>query len=333
MSCRRSLEVDLAGFLADPRAEAHRAFRAHYPRCSVCSAEVRAWTELHGRLAPEHPEPERLARYAGLSAEERAAVDDHLAGCPSCREERAQLDGFDATRLAAALEAPAAPERPAAGGWLEALRRLLWHPAFAYGLAGLLLLPVLLRTLERAEPSRVSAPAAEAPRSLEDETAFAQPALERSFAPAEPLPQERERRDLAASASSLAEADVGVGALRLEAGGTLAVGPLPPDELLRLCLALPPGGRAGWAQLRVVAPEGERELRERLALASQARELVVGLPHAWLRPGRYGLELALPGAAQPLHFELVVRGRAPAQSSTSSRMDASPGTPTRSGKP
>ena len=43
-------EIDLPGFLARPREDEFASFRDHYPRCSECSAEVRAWTELDDRL-------------------------------------------------------------------------------------------------------------------------------------------------------------------------------------------------------------------------------------------------------------------------------------------
>jgi hypothetical protein len=140
MACQRSREIDLPAFLAAPRGEEFGEFRLHYPRCPECAAEVRAWTELHVALAASHPEPEQLARYAALAPRERAAVDRHLAGCPSCREELAQLADFDPARLAV----PAArPDRE--GGrlraWLAGLGRILWHPAFAYALLLLMAVP------------------------------------------------------------------------------------------------------------------------------------------------------------------------------------------------
>ena len=66
MSCRKSLEIEFTEFLADPRAAGFAEFRAHYPRCAECAAEVRAWTELHGRLSAAHSDPEQLARYEAL---------------------------------------------------------------------------------------------------------------------------------------------------------------------------------------------------------------------------------------------------------------------------
>lgn len=158
MSCRRSLEVELSDFLRQPATPAFDAFRDHYPRCAECSAEVRAWTELHERLAtggaaPDthpgtHPDVEQLVRYERLGRQERSAVDAHLAGCPACREELAQLQSFDPARLAALASGPEAAHE--AGGlrrFLEGLRGVLWHPAFAYALVGLLLFPAIYRSV------------------------------------------------------------------------------------------------------------------------------------------------------------------------------------------
>ena len=51
MSCRSSFEIELPEFLAEPGAAAFDEFRAHYPRCPECAAEVRAWTSLDAQLA------------------------------------------------------------------------------------------------------------------------------------------------------------------------------------------------------------------------------------------------------------------------------------------
>ncbi len=146
MGCRRSQEIDLPAFLADPRDEAFADFRGHYPGCRDCSAELRVWTELHESLSARHPEPERLARYAELPAAERAGIDRHTARCPGCREELTALAAFDPAWLGAAAAAPDGPsllERLRAA--LAPVGRVVWHPAFAYALVGLLLLPVVQR--------------------------------------------------------------------------------------------------------------------------------------------------------------------------------------------
>ena len=146
MGCRRSQEIDLPAFLADPRDEAFADFRGHYPGCRDCSAELRVWTELHESLSARHPEPERLARYEQLPAAERAEIDRHTVRCPGCREELAALLAFDPAWLGAAAAAPDGPsllERLRAA--LAPVGRVVWHPAFAYALVGLLLLPVVQR--------------------------------------------------------------------------------------------------------------------------------------------------------------------------------------------
>jgi len=67
MNCRESLTLDLAEFLTRASAPEFAAFRAHYPRCADCSAEVRAWTELYTALsASAHPSPETLLRYPAV---------------------------------------------------------------------------------------------------------------------------------------------------------------------------------------------------------------------------------------------------------------------------
>ncbi|MBW2269693.1 MAG: hypothetical protein JRH16_14050 [Deltaproteobacteria bacterium] len=145
MGCRQAFEIDLAGFLDEPRAEPFDVFRAHYPRCAVCAAEVRVWTELHEQLvAARHPTPEVLVGYAELPAAERVAVDRHTAQCPACREELRLLAAFDpAVLVQPAVAGPVSGERD---GWTRALARIFWQPAFAYGVAVLVLLPILWRT-------------------------------------------------------------------------------------------------------------------------------------------------------------------------------------------
>ena len=166
MSCRRSLEIELPEFLAEPGAAAFDEFRDHYPRCAECAAEVHAWTELDAQLAAggggsgnAHPEPEQLTRYEALPAGERAGLDQHLAGCPSCREELRQLRGFSPERLAQQLRAPLRERRGRTRRALGLLGRMVWHPAFAYAIAGLLLFPALRQSFERAPMRIASAPA------------------------------------------------------------------------------------------------------------------------------------------------------------------------------
>ncbi|MCW5893952.1 MAG: zf-HC2 domain-containing protein, partial [bacterium] len=100
MSCRRAFDIDLAAFLAAPRDAAWDAFRAHYPTCPACAAEVAAWTELGDRLgADAHPEPALLLRWAEARDEldpgTRRRLARHLDGCPGCSEELRALARFD----------------------------------------------------------------------------------------------------------------------------------------------------------------------------------------------------------------------------------------------
>ena len=166
MSCRRAYDIDLADFLAEPRAERFADFRDHYPRCGECSAEVRAWTEVHGLLRPAsdaHPEPEILLRYAddALAPAERSGLAAHLEQCAACRDELTALGGFAPERMEAAR---AAPERPSL---LDSLRRLLFHPGFAYALLLLVAAPTLYDLVAPGGPASSLAP--EADESLEKE--------------------------------------------------------------------------------------------------------------------------------------------------------------------
>ena len=105
MSCRRAFDLDLADFVAGSARPEWAEFRAHYARCVECSAEVRAWTELHLLLqAPAaHPAEELLLRFetepGRLPVDERRAVEEHLGRCPSCNDELAALRRFDFTAL------------------------------------------------------------------------------------------------------------------------------------------------------------------------------------------------------------------------------------------
>jgi len=154
MSCLRAFDLDLADFVAGSARPEWAEFRAHYARCAECSAEVRAWTELHLLLQPPaaHPPEELLLRFetepGRLPAAERSGVEEHLAHCPSCRDELGALRRFDFTALEPkGAAAPPARPRPS---FAERLRRLVLHPAFAYAIVLLLLYPAL----EGRPPSR-----------------------------------------------------------------------------------------------------------------------------------------------------------------------------------
>src|SRR5207253_10554908 len=160
-------------------------FRAHYARCAACSAEVRAWTELHLLLqAPAaHPAEELLHRFEAepgrLPVDERRAVEEHLGRCPSCNDELAALRRFDFTALEPRAAAAPAP-RPS---FAERLRRLVLHPAFAYAIVLLLLYPALQGRL----PSRARQAAREDRQTVADRPAGeSAPAAREKAAPAGP---------------------------------------------------------------------------------------------------------------------------------------------------
>ena len=109
VSCQQTQEIDLMSFLADARSNEFAGFRQHYPTCAECSAEVRAWTELHLLLdatgGAGHPAEAQLLRFEdssqALPAAERRAIEAHLETCSSCADELRSLRGFAFAELAA----------------------------------------------------------------------------------------------------------------------------------------------------------------------------------------------------------------------------------------
>jgi hypothetical protein len=187
MTCRESVSLDLADFLTRASAQEFTAFRGHYPRCADCSAEVRAWTELHAALsASAHPSPDTLLRYrdASLADADGRGVARHLAACAPCRDELRALAAFDRQAAPRAV----AERRP----WLRMPEwgRFALHPALAYGLVLALLFYPALRNLG---PSGTDAPLPRSPGDAEDGTRddrLAVPSREKRAAPAE-----QERKD------------------------------------------------------------------------------------------------------------------------------------------
>jgi len=158
MTCRKASDIDLAAFLVDPEDPTLAEFRAHYPGCADCAAEVRAWTELHSSLREDgqaaeasHPSEESLLAFEdrpdSLPPQERSAIEHHLARCASCRDELAALRSFDFPALAAPGRAPHSGWKEAVGRAAAWLRGLVLHPAFAYALVLLLLVPTIMREL------------------------------------------------------------------------------------------------------------------------------------------------------------------------------------------
>jgi len=349
MSCRRAFDVDLADFVASSARPEWAEFRAHYARCAECSAEVRAWTELHLLLQPPaaHPAEVLLFRFETerdrLPAAERRLVEEHLARCPSCKDELAALRRFDF----ASLEPRAAASPPAS--FAAFLRRLVLHPAFAYAIVLLLLYPAL--------EGRLPSPARQAAREdgkpaiepLADKNA---PAGEVSPKPAEPaapanVARSEERRFMRArkeaEAPALRESGRAGGERDVEAtadaysvaqekaerlygkldaaaepAGWKILAPsgagAPVDVAARelgaglvLTLPVPEAARSGTVEVRVLDAHGGREMRERFARA--AERVAMHLPAAWLTPGTYTAELrrldAGPSSAEVFSFRVV----------------------------
>ncbi len=140
-------------FLADARSSEFAGFRQHYPTCAECSAEVRAWTELHLLLdatgGAGHPAEEQLLRFEdgseALPANERRAIEAHLEICSSCADELRSLRGFDFAQLGASSAETSSVWRRWLENGLARVRGLLWHPAFAYALVLILLYPIVSR--------------------------------------------------------------------------------------------------------------------------------------------------------------------------------------------
>ena len=158
-NCRKASEVDLAVFLTEPQSPAWEEFRQHTLHCETCSAKVLQWTQLGdllqsaGRNAAEtHPAEEFLAQFhsrrESLAEADQHSIAQHLQVCPACREELSLLASFNFTLIQKWIEEEqpgqtVVVERPVLSEslltrWLEALRSLILHPAFAYGVALLL---------------------------------------------------------------------------------------------------------------------------------------------------------------------------------------------------
>ncbi len=299
VSCDRAQQIDLLSFVSEPAGEGFAAFRKHYPQCPRCAAEVRAWNELHLALqdsggARAHPGAETLSRFeaspTALSAQARSEIESHLSVCPACRDELGALHRFDPARLTS-------PALTSSGGSetlrtvLGRLRGLVMRPVFAYGVALLLLYPALQGRLEpspmiqRAEFAREAdlPPAAESfgASSLRAE----RPTLVAEAEEPVLQPAPRRARELRPEAA-LAEA----------AGPALERSPRAPISLADpfrarfdgpvLHLELPPTARDIPAEVRVIFPEGERELLQRLDPPGP-RELALELPPMWLTSGTY----------------------------------------------
>ena len=314
MNCRESLTLDLADFLARASAPEFAAFRAHYPRCADCSAEVRAWTELYTELsASAHPSPDTLLRYqdASMPESDRRGVARHLATCAPCRDELRALAAFD--RDSARAARPAMVERKT---WfrMREWTRLVLHPALAYGLLlALLFYPALSRREhkvmyappsreERAAPKRDDARqrlAAQAPETTRFAAKQRAPETPPASAPAASGPadarepaREADSNQLAGLAKAKRTAEETVALLRGRARTQLEV-PNQAGEVTLRAAVRSELGAMGSLEVRVFDVNGDREIRERIAPVSGHVEMRV--PRAWLVPGTYRLEARTPG--------------------------------------
>jgi len=87
------MAVDIAAYLADPRAAHWDRFRNHFPRCAECSLAVTRGAQRNGLgVGPsdEHPAGALLIRFerdaASLEASARDEVASHLSECSLCRD-------------------------------------------------------------------------------------------------------------------------------------------------------------------------------------------------------------------------------------------------------
>ena len=157
--CYKAQEIDLALFLIEPHGSDWQEFRAHYPHCATCSAEIQKWTSLEHSLrsmgnssAALHPSAEALIQFQQrsylLPAEERSKIDVHLRSCAACREEVKLLGSFDPALIQQwTTEIQPNVTADTHASWIghawHSLRSLFLHPAFAYGLVLLLSVPFI----------------------------------------------------------------------------------------------------------------------------------------------------------------------------------------------
>ena len=181
--CHKAQEIDLALFLLEPHGSDWQAFRAHYPHCATCSAEVQKWTSLElglrtlGNVGDNgHPSADTLVAFQQksphLAPEEQFKIETHLRSCAACRDEVKMLGSFDFSRVSQWLtDTKVVVSTEVRESWStrvwNALRPLFLHPALAAGLVLLLSVPFIrsyyLSSLNQAPLSsdlaRTSAPA------------------------------------------------------------------------------------------------------------------------------------------------------------------------------
>ena len=205
VSCDKAQQIDLLSFVSEPAGEGFPAFRKHYPLCPRCSAEVRAWNELHLALletggAAAHPGVESLAGLeassTALSAEARREIESHLSACPACRDELGALRRFDPAGLSSPV-AGGAGLGSVVGALLGRLRGMVIHPVFAYGVALLLLYPALQGRIEPSPTLRPAESAAEPDLPTAESFGTSSLRVERQTLAAEPeVPASQRAREL-----------------------------------------------------------------------------------------------------------------------------------------
>ena len=172
MNCQRASEIDPNEFCQDSSGPQTADFRAHYPRCPDCAAEVETWTAVHSLLAGTtmtHPAPKKLSwfgeRPQSLPADERDTIAAHVTDCRLCRDELTTLrtlDLYALTRPLASIEATVQVPAPAAAE-VPVWWRALLGPRLAFVVVMLGIVPLLV---SRVEPplAPVAAPASEPAR-------------------------------------------------------------------------------------------------------------------------------------------------------------------------
>ncbi len=97
MSCRWSLEIDLAAAVRDLREPRGSAFHAHQRECPDCRRALAPWIRLDALVRAAvcdarewHPADEALIalleRPRSQTPAERARVGAHLEACAPCRD-------------------------------------------------------------------------------------------------------------------------------------------------------------------------------------------------------------------------------------------------------
>jgi anti-sigma factor RsiW len=101
VSCAFPPEVDRIDLLAYLDGEADEEVARHLARCAYCRGRALALARVEGRLVDALyrvtcPDPQELGEFqlGRLSRTQRAAIRRHVAECPHCAREVAQLEGY-----------------------------------------------------------------------------------------------------------------------------------------------------------------------------------------------------------------------------------------------